>query len=218
MIQRKGVGIGLLGFFILFIGCVSLPETTQVPGSLEDLKGCYSIFPAGPWESVHKIEATIRGLGSYSVLGVTKGEPSESSLQSILLTPEGFVLFEAEFRDNDLSVRKAVASFDSPAFARGLMDDVTLLFFPPREKPTIWKKKIDGTMICQWEDPHGFRTEVKGSMDTGWRIKYKDKRGEVIKEVSQRGPFVDGLASHIELNATQSPSYQLRMTLIQTSP
>jgi hypothetical protein len=218
MIQRKGVGIGLLGFFMLFIGCASLSETTQIPGSLEDLPVCYAIFPAEPWESVHKIEATIRGLGSYSLLGVTKGEPSEHSIQSLLLTPEGFVLFDAEFREDDFSVRKAVAPFDSAAFARGLMDDVTLLFFPPQEKPMTWKKKTDGTMTCQWEDHYGFRTEVKGSMDNGWRIKYKDKRGEVIKEVLLKGPFIDGLASNIELNATQPASYQLKMTLIQPSP
>jgi len=218
MIQRKGVSFSVLGFFILLIGCASISETTQAPGSLEDLPGCYAIFPAEPWESVHKIEANIRGLGSYSLLGVIKGEPSERSLQSILLTPEGFVLFEAEFRDDDLSVRKAVAPFDSPAFARGLMDDVTLLFLSPQEKPTTWRKKTDGTMICQWEDHYGFRTEVKGSMNTGWRIKYKDKRGEVIKEILLSGPFVDGLASHIELNATQPASYQLRMTLVQPSP
>jgi hypothetical protein len=218
MILRKGVSISLLGFFILFIGCAPISETAQTPGSLEDLPGCYAIFPVEPWESVHKIEATIRGLGSYSLLGVTKGEPSERSLQSILLTPEGFVLFEAEFREDDLSVRKAVAPFDSPAFARGLMEDVTLLFFPPQARPTTWKKKTDGTKVCQWEDPYGFRTEVKGSMDTGWRIKYKDRRGEVIKEVFLSGPFVNGLASRIELNATQPASYQLRMTLIQPSP
>ncbi len=218
MIWRKVLSIGLLGFFMLFIRCASISETPQIPGSLEDLPGCYVIFPAGPWESVHKIEATIRGMGSYSLLGVTRGEPSERSLQSILLTPEGFVLFDAEFRESDFSVRKAVAPFDSPAFARGLMEDVTLIFFPPQIEPTTWRKKTDGTMICQWEDSYGFRTEVKGSMNNGWRIKYKDKRGEVIKEIFLSGPFVDGLASHIELNATQPASYQLRMTLVQPSP
>jgi hypothetical protein len=218
MIRRKGICFSLLGFFILFIGCAPISETTQIPNSLEDLPGCYVIFPAESWESVHMIEATIRGWGSYSLLGVTKGEPSERSLQSLLLTPEGFVLFDAEFREDDISVRKAVAPFDSPAFARGLMEDVTLLFFPPQEKPTTWRKKTDGTMTCYWEDPYGFRTEVKGSIDTGWRIKYKDRRGEVIKEVFLSGPFVDGLASHIELNATHPASYQLKMTLLQPSP
>jgi hypothetical protein len=98
------------------------------------------------------------------------------------------------------------------------MEDVTFLFFSPQARPTTWKKKTDGTRICRWEDSYGFRTEVKGSMDNGWRIKYKDRRGEVIKEVFLNGPFVNGLASHIELNATQPASYRLRMTLIQPSP
>jgi hypothetical protein len=218
MIRRNGLGISLLGFFILFIGCAPLSETRQIPGSLEDLPDCYIIFPAGPWESVHRIEAIIKGWGSFSLLGVTKGEPLEHRLQSLLLTPEGFVLFDAEFRENDISVRKAVAPFDSPTFARGLMEDVTLLFLPPQVKPKKWWKKTDGTRICRWENPDGFRTEVKGSMDTGWRISHRDRRGEVIKEVVQRGPFVNGLASHIELNATQPASYQLKMTLLQTSP
>jgi hypothetical protein len=218
MIRRKGVSFSLLGFFILFIGCAPISETTQIPGSLEELPGCYVIFPAEPWESVHKIEATIRGWGSFSLLGVIKGEPSERSLQSLLLTPEGFVLFDAEFRESDISVRKAVAPFDSLTFAGELMEDVTFLFFPPKARPTTWKEKTDGTRICHWEDRYGFRTDVKGSMDTGWRIKYKDRRGEVIKEIFLSGPFVNGLASHIELNASQPAPYQLRMTLLQPSP
>ena len=100
---------------------------------------------------MHRIEATIKGGGSSSLLGVTKGEPSERRLQSLLLTPEGFILFDAELSEGGIAVRKAVAPFDSPAFARGLMEDVTLLFLPPQVKPTAWGKETDGTMICNWE-------------------------------------------------------------------
>ena len=128
MICSKGLDICLLGFLILSIGCVSSSKKTLVPGLPDDLPGCYAIFPGEPWESVHGIEATIRGGGSSSLLGVTKGEPSERRLQSLLLTPEGFILFDAELSEDGLAVRKAVAPFDSPAFARGLMEDVSLLF------------------------------------------------------------------------------------------
>ena len=135
MIRRKGLDICLLGFLILSTGCAPISKTTLSPGSPDDLPGCYAIFPAEPWESVHQIEATIRG-GSSSLLGVTKGEPSERRLQSLLLTPEGFILFDAELSEDGIAVRKAVAPFDSPAFARGLMEDVALLFLPPQVKPT----------------------------------------------------------------------------------
>ena len=217
MIPRKSLDICLLGFLILSIGCVPPPKKTLKPGSLHDLPGCYAVFPASPWESVHRIEATIRG-GSSSLFGVTKGEPSERRLQSLLLTPEGFILFDAERRESGIEVRKAVAPFDSPAFARGLMEDVTLLFLPPQAKLTTWGKETDGTMICNWEGLDDSHTEIRGSTGSGWRILSRDKQGEVIKEVVLNGPFVNGLASRMELRAFKPAPYRLRMTLLQAFP
>ena len=133
MIRSKGLDVCLLGFLVLSIGCVSLQENAG-PKVTDHLPGFYAIFPVGRWESVHRIEATFRG-NSSSLLGVTKGEPSERRLQSLLLTPEGFILFDAELSEGGIAVRKAVAPFDSPAFARGLMEDVSLLFSLHRSDP-----------------------------------------------------------------------------------
>jgi len=217
MIRSKRLDICLLGFLLLSIGCASPPKKTLAPGSPDDLPGCYVIFPGEPWESVHRIEATIRGGGSSSLLGVTKGEPSKHRLQSLLLTPEGFILFDAELSEDGLAVRKAVAPFDSPAFARGLMEDVSLLFLPPRIKPAAWRKELDGAMVCRWESPGDSCTDITGSMDGGWRILRRNRRGKVIKEVVLNGPFFDGLASRVELRAFEPAPYRLRMTLIQPS-
>ena len=217
MIHKKGLDLCLLGFLILSMRCAPVSETTLRPGSPNDLPGCYAIFPVGPWESVHTIEATIRG-SSSSLLGVTKGEPSERRLRSLLLTPEGFILFDAELSESEIAVRKSVAPFDSPAFATGLMEDVTLLFLPPQAKPATWGKKSDETMICKWEGPDESHTEITGSMANGWRILRRDKHGRVIKEVILNGPFVNGLASRLELRAFKPASYRIRMTLVQPSP
>jgi len=217
MIRRKSLDICFLGFFILSIGCAPISRKTLGPGSPEDLPGCYALFPAESWESVHRIEATIRG-GSSSLLGVTKGDPSERRFESLLLTPEGFILFDAELREGRIVVRRAVAPFDSPAFAGGLMEDVTLLFLPPQVKPTTWGKETDGKMICSWKGPDDSDTEITGSMDSGWRISRRDKKGRLIKEVVLNGPFVNGLAYHVELRASRPASYRLRMTLVQPSP
>ena len=217
MIRRKGLNICLLGFLILCTGCAPISKTTLSQGSPEELPGCYSVFPIEPWESVHSLEATMQG-GSFSALGVTKGEPSERRLQSILLTPEGFILFDADRQESGIVVNKAVVPFDSPAFARGLMEDVSLLFLPPQVKPTAWGKETDGTMICNWEDRDGSHTEISGSMDSGWRILRRDRYRRVIKEIVLDGPFVNGLASHIELQAFKPAVYRIRMTLVQPSP
>jgi hypothetical protein len=217
MIRRKSFSICLLGFLIVTVGCVSPPKKISGPGSPDDLPGCYALFPVGPWESVHRIEATIRG-SSSSLLGVTKGEPSERRLQSVLLTPEGFILFDVELRDGEMAVRKAVAPFDSPAFARGLMEDVSLLFLSPQTKPMAWGKEMDGGLICEWEGSDDSRTEVMGSMDRGWRILRRNNLGKITKEIFLNGPFVNGLASDIELRAFKPAPYTLRMTLVKPSP
>ena len=217
MIRKNGLDLCLLGFLILSIGCAPISGTTLTPGSPDDLPGCYAIFPVGPWESVHTIEATIKG-SSSSLLGVTKGEPSERRLRSLLLTPEGFILFDAELSESEIAVRKAVTPFDSPAFARGLMEDVTLLFLPPQVKPTAWGKESDGTMICKWKSPDESHTELTGSMENSWRILRRDKYGRVMREVILNGPFFNGLASRMELRAFKPASYRIRMTLVQPSP
>jgi len=217
MIRRKGFDLCLLGFLILSIGCAPKFKTTLSPGSPEDLPGCYAIFPAEPWESVHRIEATFGG-SSSSLIGVTKGEPSERRLQSVLLTPEGFVLFHAERREDGVVIRKAVPPFDLPGFASGLAEDVTLLFLRPKAKPTAWGKETNGTMICKWENLDNSQTEITGSMDRSWQILRRDKYGEVIKEIVLSGPFLNGLASRIEYRGFKPVPYTLRMTLIQASP
>ena len=216
MIRRKGLDLCLLGFLILCIGCVPKSRTTLSSGSPEDLPGCHAIFPAEPWESVHKIEATFGG-SSSSLIGVTKGEPSERKFQSVLLSPEGFILFDAVRADNGIAVRKAVAPFDSPAFARGLIEDVSLLFLPPAAKPTSWRKETNGTMTCKWENPEN-STEITELMNNAWRILRRDKHGEVIKEIILSGPFLNGLASRIEYRAFKPAPYTLKMTLIQAFP
>jgi len=55
-------------------------------------------------------------------------------------------------------------------------------------------------------------------MDGGWRILRRNKKGKVIKELILNGPFVNGLASRVELRAFEPARYRLRMTLIEPSP
>lgn len=216
MTLRKGIYIFILTFLTLSLGCVPKSTTMLSPGLLEDLPGCNVMFPAGSWESVHKIEANFGG-GSSSLIGVTKGEPSERRFETILLTPEGFVLFDAERRATGFSVRKAVAPFDSHAFARGLIEDVSLLFLPPAGRPKAWEKEANGKMICKWENPE-HSTEIVGSMENGWQIVRRDRYGDVTKEVFLSGPFLNGVASRIKFRAFQPTTYTLKMSLILSSP
>ena len=202
----------LFGVLMLCAGCLPVPEPDLLPGAPGDLEGCFAMFPAAPWECIHKIDAVIAKGVSSSLLGVTKGDPVGRNLHTVLLSPEGFIVFEAEQREDAMSVLKAVAPFDSGAFARGLMEDVSLLFFPPQGRPSKWGRRADGAILCQWESPDGSRREITLSMVR--KISLRDSHGDLIKEALLRAPFVEGLASQMELRAYKPAPYRLMMTLL----
>lgn len=218
MICNKSLGIYFLGFLLFSSGCVPAARTALSLGSGEDLQGCLSIFPPGTWESVHKIEALFRGGNSFTILGVTKGDPSERRLHSLLLTPEGFTLFDGELREGEIVVQKAVPPFDSPAFAKGMLEDVAFLFFSPSGGPASWGKAADGTRVCRWVGSEGFQTEIGETPTQGWQILLRDDQGQEAKKVSLKGPIAQGLAAHMELRVLRPVSYTLKMTLIQSGP
>ena len=218
MICRRGQWTALLGFLFLFSGCIPLDQADRHTAPSLDFSECPELFPTGPWESVYQIEAIISGKVFSSLFGVTKGDPAQGRLHSLLLTPEGFILFEGELGGNGIVVHKSVPPFDSSTFAGGLMEDVKTLFLSPAGRPKIGREAMDGARFCFWEGPDGFRTEIRGSADQGWQILRRDAQGETIKEVSLNGPYIQGLATHLKLRSMKPASYRLKMTLIQVGP
>ncbi len=213
MICNKILLIGLSGF--LFLGCAPLTKIALSPGSPEDLAACSHIFPSGAWESVHKIEADVGGSISSSLLGITQGDPERRRLHSLLLTPEGFILFEGSADEDGTTIQKALPPFDSLTFARGLMEDVSILFLSPSGMAKAWGKDVKGFRFCVWESPNGFQSEVRELINQDWQILYRDAQGDLIKEVFLRGPFINGLAGFQELTTFRPRPYKLRMTLLQ---
>jgi hypothetical protein len=209
---RMRLKTGLLGLTMLWAGCLPVPETELLPGAPQDLKTCLALFPSEPWECIHKIEAVISEEVSSSLIGITTGDPVGRKLHTVLLSPEGFILFEAEQIKDTISVLKSMAPFDSPAFARGLMEDVNLLFFPPQGRPSKWGRSADGAILCQWESPDGSRREI--TLSAVGKISLRDSHGNLVKEALLRAPFVQGLASQVELRAYKPAPYRLKMTLL----
>lgn len=206
----------LLALLLLCAGCLTVPETPLLPGAPEDLDRCAALFPSGPWECVHTIEAVIPGGMSSSLLGITKGDPASRRLHTALLSPEGFILFEAEQSDEKISVMKAVVPFDSPAFARGLMEDVGFLFMAPEARPSKWGRTADGAVLCRWENPDGSQKEIRCS--TAVKIMLLDRHGDLIKEALLHGSFVKGLAPQVELQVYKPAPYRLKMILLRGTP
>jgi hypothetical protein len=217
MISRLCPWTALLAFLLLLGVIKSTIQADQTPATKGVCFRCPEVFPKKPWESVHHIEAYLAGNNLASFLGVTRGDPAQGGLHSLLLTPEGFTLFEGELLPDGLVIRVSVPPFDSAAFASGLMADVKTLFLSPPGKPRVEGNAGEVAGSCYWEGPEG-RTEIRGSADDGWEIRQRDDRGQILREISLAGPFVQGLAAHLTLRVLKPAPYLLKMTLIQAGP
>ena len=214
---RKTVLFCLLLVLIFGPGCTRNDKLTPITSPVNDFTDCVALFPERPWEAVHGIEAKLGVGGSYSLIGLTKGDPVQRNLHSALLTPEGFVLFEAERREGRLSIIRALPPFDSSAFAKGLIQDVDLIFLAPRGRLSESGIAADGSFVCRWIEPSGQVEEIIRAKGDRWKISLWNDQGLVIRQVWVRRQPTENLASQVELRASGINGYRLKMVLLQSS-
>jgi hypothetical protein len=215
--DRKTVLLYLMLTFIFAPGCGVHSKLTPIVSHVDDIEDCLAVFPESPWEAVHGIEAELSVGGSYSLIGVTKGDPVERNLHSVLLTPEGFVLFEAERSGGRLDIIKALSPFNSFAFAKGLIGDVELIFLVPRGRPSESGMARDGSFVCCWTEPFGQIKEIVRVERDRWKISVFNDQGLMMREVWVRKQPNEKLASQIELCASGVNGYRLKIFLLQSS-
>jgi hypothetical protein len=180
---------------------------------------CDRPFPQGGWQLVHAIGATLPRGAKTTAVGVTAISAGTGAVHSILMTVEGFVLFDAAY-DGKITVNRAVPPFDSPAFARGLMNDIQFIFFPPNGELIRRGIADDGAHVCRYLASDGTVIDVILGPGKGWKIEaYKD--GRVIRSVQAwSGKSVSDKEAHpiarrMTLSATRPRNYTLTFRLIE---
>ena len=118
----------------LLASCAGLPPVTPGGDALragaDEAFAPGTVFPEGRWQLLHAIQAELPGGRTLVMLGLTVMSSTGRSCRSVLMTLEGFVVFDGEY-DRRVTVHRALPPFDSPHFADGLMEDIRLVFFEP---------------------------------------------------------------------------------------
>lgn len=179
----KSIAAVLL-WLLLCSACARLPAihppTGGSPGQ-HTPSDCLGIYPQGDWQFVHIIQAIPPNDQQYTMTGVVRMSSEQRTLHCVLLTLEGLVLFEARIDDKDVSVLRALPPFDAPGFARGLVDDLMLIFLPPDNPPEIWGNMADGIFACRFsEDSDGTRDVVLPPAGP-WEVRRYSHRGGLQK-------------------------------------
>jgi hypothetical protein len=208
-----------LAFLLFAGGCAGLPPIKPLDQALKSavLEECRRPFLPGKYRLVHSLEALLPGGGTATAIGVLVADPRNGSFRSILMTIEGWVLFDIE-GGATLTVHRAVPPFDPPAFARRMAEDIGLAFFPPGGEPALWGQGERVFRGCRYERPGGGFVDVLQDEGGAREIRLYGTGQELLKEV--KIPLLErpGLADELEIKGEAWPSYTLRLRLIEAEP
>jgi len=153
---RRALSRLACGFMLtLLAGCVrQLPAISGVSRGVEPqiLQQCEAIFPAGPWQATHIIEASLPLGNDTSLIGVVAAARNPSEFRAVLMTEEGIVLLDASYRSGAIEVHRAVPPVDPEGFGRAMVGDVNLLLFRPRGNLTQVGRLETGESVCRWRN------------------------------------------------------------------
>ncbi|MFH0727451.1 MAG: hypothetical protein V2B19_14070 [Pseudomonadota bacterium] len=205
--------------------CARLPQIVSESGSnsVVPIVPLGGIFPSGRWQLTHAIDAIVMGGEKSGLLGVSVLSSSDRTLRCALMTLEGFVLFAGRF-DGRLTVERALPPFDRPGFAKGLIDDLILLFFPPEGAIQQTGKLPDGARVSRFGSSWDGTIDVIIRDDHTWSVhKYASRhRIERSIEASDIGGIGSGsgsgkgscFAGRLTLKRHGLSGYQLNLRLV----
>lgn len=150
------------------------------------------------------------------MMGLTVMSSRLRTIRSVIMTLEGFVVFDGEY-DRHLTVHRALPPFDSPHFAEGIMEDIRLIFFAP-DGPLVACGVLDnGSAVCRHEIPGGSVIDIEPMADNGWELNRYGPSQRMTRTLrvppGERHP--SGLPERMELIASGGQTYKLVMTLLE---
>jgi hypothetical protein len=204
-----------LVILLLLSACAHMPpiQPTDADRQSRMEARCRSIFPEGRWQLVHTINACLHRGYQATLTGVIILSTADSQVHCVLMTLEGFVLFEA-VDNGEVAVKRAFGPFDNPEFAKGVMRDIRLIFLAPEGEVQAAGNFAAGTEGCRYRTDDNRFVDVISESDGSWRIQqYDPLKTVVIDAVDQRG-----LSPKLTLEADGKASYTLAMTLVDAIP
>jgi hypothetical protein len=214
----------LLSVLGLILSCSSLPQVFPAgdPTDPQSRRTCRDPFPEGDWQLLHSIEATLPGGNKGFLMGLTVISASNRTARCVIMTLEGFVVFDALY-DKQITVKRAIAPFDSEAFANGLIEDINLIFFEPPGSLMAFGFLKSGETVCRYQKPDGRMVDIINRGEHDWEIRqyHLDYRlARTVRMFAKEPDLTDrkGISDKIELNAHGSPGYTLAMDLVEAIP
>lgn len=166
----------LLTIVLLTASCGSLPRIEANRGAFSDYPAaCRQLFLKGNWQFQHVIEASLPGGRKSSLMGVSIVSAEKGNFRSILMTVEGWVVFDVEY-DGAIRVLRALPPFDSESFFQGLIHDLRLIFLMPEGVLTEIGTLPGGAAVCRYLQPDGGVIDLSQNAAGCWLLQEYDQQ------------------------------------------
>ncbi|MCJ7772673.1 MAG: hypothetical protein MUP22_06020 [Desulfobacterales bacterium] len=207
---------------LLVCSCQSLPMIQPFDKSSDEKEQemCSIFFPKGKWQFIHSIEATMPDKKNAFIMGITNISSSTREIRIVMMTIEGLVLFDAEYK-GEIKINKGISPFDSYNFANGIIEDVKLIFLLPEGRIDQAGYLKDGSHVCRYKDDEGLIVDINYKQDSTWEIlKYNhyNKITRLVKTdsiIEKQGKQKSVIPQKIEMNAYGNHKYLLILDLIK---
>lgn len=203
--------------------CARMPVLAPVsPQMAPDIRDtCARAFPDGSWQIVHAIETTMAGHRGV-IIGVSVISARSRTIRCALMSIEGLVMFEARDQNGNITIDRAIPPFDSPNFARGMLDDIRMIFFQPGPRPDDIGLTASGSPVCRYRTGPKQTVDVEVHPQGGWTLRRYE--GAALVRTVQAGtetlitPREDRIPRQMQLTAHGARSYTLDLKLLEAIP
>jgi hypothetical protein len=194
----------------LTLSCKSLPVIE--PGK-SGFKPDINPFLEKKYQLTHSIKADLPNGDKLLVIGVTIVDPAERSIQAILMTIEGLVLFDISYERNTLIINRGLPSVDSSNFALALVDDLKLIYFTP-DSENLESGTMDRKHIKRYKCNDKTVIDVISEENKTMKINKYDSSNSLVRTVNIFSINNEGLPQKLELTAPGLFGYSLYMELV----
>ena len=210
--NARGPALLLLGLLLL-MACAGMPRIKAVDTALasKTIKACENVFSDGKWQFAHVIEASLPGGRDAQLIGVTEVSNHPKRIHAVMMTIEGLVLFDA-LEDGKLTINRSVAPFDSRGFAKGLMEDIRLMFLKPGGESIDAGITENGFEICRYRVSDHAVVDVMVGADRMLEIRKYTNERLIRKVVAELSP--GSVPEKITFTAYEPSKYRLNLRLI----
>ena len=203
-----------VAFLVLALtACAAVPS--YKPLSPQSGVACPGIFPSKDFWVVHKIDLQSARIGKGVFIGAAKVELQKNALHAVLMSVEGMVLFEAEYKNGDIKITSAFPPLNDPAFAKGLMADVSFVLLKPAGGPVEQGVDGQGLTACRWTAEADAVLETALMPDGAVRMRLYGGDRRAAKEALAWPPFDREMPARICLKAFSPSDYTIELTLIE---